>query len=552
MADQSTFNESDYQRLDDRIQTLVSDGLVAHRKHALIYLFLSNKFYCQPFEINEAITDGGNDCGIDAVFIDRRGDDPVIHLIQSKVYESKRKARSAFPASAIEKAIRFFQIIKNPNADLEKQCNSQLQQKVHEIRHSVDKFFPTFKLWLISNGSACVTHDLSPFQDLLKKQESVDVEEFHLSEVVEFCLNAHSKRTNHTFFARDVGVIETGTSELRSAVGYISARELYELIRDIKDERKVDYSVFNLNVRGFLGLDNPVNREILRSATSRDNINFASFNNGITIVGSTLRVNRTASDRPKVGIKRMSIVNGAQTCHAIFEAMKDFYPDFSAFDQLSVLFRVFETDDPELISSIAVSTNNQNRISPRDLRANDTFQIKLEKQLAECSIPYQRKRSFSGEDERQSRALDALKAGQIILSYVYHDPARAKRDSDSIFTDFYGKIFATVDVPKLVQGLEWFEEIERKRQFIEDEIRIRGAYRTENTFVTYGVFHILMMCSLINPMAQGDERKRVIEQAIEIISKQIEASPFDAFYSFFRDTQQAKILRESASQPSFL
>jgi len=541
--------------LQERIDGMVADGMVSDRSHAVIYLILTNKFYCQPFEIHEAITDGSNDSGIDAVYVDRRGDEPTVHLFQSKVFESARKARNPYPASSLEKIHRFFQIIKNKDADLNKLLNQRLKQKVLEIRDEIHKNFPTFKVWLVSNGSNCLAHEIHPLKSTLKKQDDVEVEEFHLWEVVEFCLNTHSARASHTFYARDVGVLEAGTSELRSVVGYITAMQLYDLIKDLRDERRVDYSIFNMNVRGFLGLDNAVNREIVRSASAKDNLHFSSFNNGITIVGSTVRVNRTATDRPKIGIKRMSIVNGAQTCHSIFEAMRDYYPRFDIFQHLSVLFRIFETDDPDLISSIAISTNNQNRIIPRDLRANDMHQVKLEAALRDRDIIYKRKRSFAAdslEGVDDKRTIDALKAGQIILSYVHLDPARAKRDSDSIFSDFYGKIFGGVDVDKLVAGIEWFELIERRRQYIEDEVRIKGSRRTDNTFVTYGVFHILMMCGIINPSAADIERDAVIDEAIGYIANLLEAEGYPAYYSFFRDTAIAEKLRMSATQPKLI
>ncbi|UWP89942.1 AIPR family protein [Aliiroseovarius crassostreae] len=547
-----SFSECDFDRLNERLAGLVADGSICDEKHGVIHLILSNKFYCEQYEINEAITDGPNDCGIDAVYIDRRGDDPVVHLFQSKVHSSRRKARNPFPASSLEKIHRFLQIVKERKSDLSKVVNEKLEQKVLEIRSEIDRNFPIFKLWLVSNGSPCLSHEIFPLKNALESRESIEIEEFHLLEVVEFCLNAHSTRTNHTFYAKEVGVIEAGTSELRSVVGYLSAKQLYDLIKDVRDERKVDYSVFNLNVRGFLGLDNSVNKDIFRSASASSNIHFSSLNNGITVVGSTLRVNRTASDRPRIGVKKMSIVNGAQTCHAIFEAMKDYYPDFSTFEHLSVLFRVFETDDPDLISSIAISTNNQNRIGPRDLRANDVHQIRLEEKLAALGVRYRRKRSFTAEPSSDMPTIDALKAGQILLAYVHHDPARAKRDSDSIFTDFYQKIFAEVDPSILVKGLDWFNLIEERRQYIEDEVRIRGSLRAENTFVTYGVFHILMMCSVINPNAEGDDRHTVIDEAITAISKKLEEEGYPAYYTYFRDTSRARELLESAAQPRLI
>jgi len=185
------------------------------------------------------------------------------------------------------------------------------------------------------------------------------------------------------------------------------------------------------------------------------------------MVGSTCRVSQIGTDRPKVGIKRLSIVNGAQTCYAIFDAMKDFYPDVKNFEHLAVLFRAFETDDPEMINKIAISTNNQNRINSRDLRANDEIQIKLELDLASHGISYVRKRGLHSQISTQRDSIDALKVGQILLAYRHFDPARAKRDSDSIFTDFYSKVFVNIDVKKLVEGIRWYWRIEEKRTFIE-------------------------------------------------------------------------------------
>ncbi|SMO98105.1 AIPR family protein [Paracoccus laeviglucosivorans] len=546
-----TFNEEEFNRLNERIDQLLSSQEIQQRSQALIHIFLTHRFYCEKVTIDEVWTDGGNDCGIDAIHIDRRGDEPVIHLLQSKVFDSTRKASNPFPFSSAEKTLRFFEILKDRRCDLKKVVNPKLEQKILEIRDIIAREFPSFKLWLLGNGMPCSTIQIAPCIKSLER-EDVQVEEFHLDEIVEFCLNTHSGRVNHVFYARDVGVLESGNSELRSVVGYVSGLELYKLLRDMRDERKIDYTLFNMNVRGFLGLDNPVNKEIFRTAVSGDNINFASLNNGITIVGSQCRVNRTGSDMPKIGIKRMSIVNGAQTCSAIFDAIKDYYPDTSKFEKLSVLFRVFETEDPDLISRIAVSTNNQSRINPRDLRANDDIQRRLERELRSYGISYRRKRGFQPEGLEESKQLDALKAGQILLSYVHHDPVKSKRESDVIFTDLYAKVFGGVDVAQLVEALSWYEIIEERRRIVQDDLRIRGQRRTENTFLTYGAFHVLMLCNLLGPGVAEQERGQIVDQAVKIISDHIIEAGNPAHYAFFRDAKQSEAMRTAAVEPKLL
>lgn len=546
-----TFNEEEFNRLNERIDQLLSSQEIEQRSQALIHIFLTHRFYCEKVTIDEVWTDGGNDCGIDAIHIDRRGDEPVIHLLQSKVFDSTRKASNPFPFSSADKTLRFFEILRDGRCNLKKLVNPKLEQKILEIRDIIAREFPSFKLWLLGNGMPCSATQIAPCIKSLER-EGVQVEEFHLDEIVEFCLNTHSGRVNHVFYARDVGVLESGNSELRSVVGYLSGLELYKLLRDMRNERKIDYTLFNMNVRGFLGLDNPVNKEIFRTAASSDNINFASLNNGITMVGSQCRVNKTGSDMPKIGIKRMSIVNGAQTCSAIFDAIKDYYPDTSKFEKLSVLFRVFETEDPDLISRIAVSTNNQSRINPRDLRANDDIQRRLERELRSYGISYRRKRGFQPEGVEEGKHFDALKAGQILLSYVHHDPVKAKRDSDVIFTDLYAKVFGGVDVAQLVEALSWYEIIEERRRIVQDDLRIRGQLRTENTFLTYGAFHVLMLCNLLGPSVAEQERGQIVDQAIKIISDHIAEAGNPAHYAFFRDAKQSEAMRTAAVEPKLL
>lgn len=545
------FNKDDFDRLNERLTAVVRHGEVAEKKHSLIYLFLSHRYYCDKATVAEAITDGGNDCGIDAVYIDRRGDDPAVHIIQSKVHESERKAKNPFPFSSVEKISRFFEILTSRQADLPKIVNPRLEQKVLEIRELIRHEFPSFRVWLLSNGMPASRPDIAPMEAALKRHDA-DLEEFHLDEVVEFCLNKHSSRTSHTFYARDTGVLDYGNSNLYSIVGYISAHQLYLLLKDLRDERKLDYSVFDMNVRGFLGLDNPVNKEIFKSATMPANENFAAFNNGITMVGSQCKVSRTSVDGPRIGVKRLSIVNGAQTCSAIFDAMSAYYPDVRRFDRLSVLFRVFQTEDPDLIAQIALSTNNQSRISPRDLRSNDDIQRKLEADLRALGILYLRKRGFVDESFGDMKPLDALRAGQLLLTYRCHDPVRAKRDSDSIFSDLYNVVFAQVSAEELIDALDWFERIEERRKFVVDEVRIRGAHRVDHTFLTYGSFHVLMLCSLLAPNASGKEREAVIDQAIQIVASYLGEVGNPAYYTFFRDNRHAEALKKMAVEPRLI
>lgn len=538
------FSEQDFVLLNNRVQRLYDDNLISAFSEAPIYLYLKHKLLLDRDEIRSSFTDGHNDCGIDAVYIDWRQEQPVINLFQSKMHESKRKAKAAFKYSELSKICRFLEIVVNRPDNFGSLVNERLKQKLLEIWDVQDKDFPTIKVWLVSNGMPCSESEIAP--DIQKlAQYDVKVEQFHLSDLVDFCIKRHSRRLQHEFKARESGIVEHGDSELKSVVGYISAHELYHLLKDLRDERKLDYALFDLNVRGYLGAGTPINQEIHKSASSKNNRLFSALNNGITLIGSHVKVLKSVEPK-KILVKNLSIVNGAQTCSAIFDSMKELYPNLERFSSLSVLFRLFETDNQEMIDRIAISTNTQNRIHPRDLKANDVYQTKLERELRDLNVQYIRKRGVRYEEGRST--LDAFKAGQLVLAYDKHKPAEAKKQSDNIFAEWYYEIFAKIDVKRLVRAFELYRVIESKQDYVAEEIRHKGRSRTEDTFITYGGFHILTVCSVLESNSHDLTDEMLVERAIRVIADVLNSEGDPAHYSFFRDSEITKKIVDRCTQ----
>lgn len=528
--------------LKRKAEALLRQNKVVRLSDSLIYLFLTHRLGAEEFQVEEALTDGGNDLGVDGVFISIGGEDPHIHVIQSKFHDSPRKAKNAFKASALLKLQKFFTTLKTRDLNLNKIANPLLREKILQIRDLQEREFPKFTVWLISNGAPCNQYEIEQQQIEFRKFDA-EVREFHLEQFCDFCIYNKSKRTEHSFFVRSDGVIEYGPSGARGVIGIISAAELFHLMKDVTDDEKIDYGLFDLNIRGFLGSDNQINRKIYQSAVSNQKHQFWCLNNGITMTCSRLKVLKS-TDRPKIGAKQLSIVNGAQTCGALFSAIRDYGGDLSRFSDVAVSFRLFETDDVELVDDISVASNHQNRVLPRDLKANDFLQASFAAELRKHGIAYLRKRGQVGSDEACDYELDAMKAGQIILSYFLDCPERAKRDSDQIFDELYEKIFSSIDVNEFLFALNLYREIQRRREFIEDEIRIRGATRVENDFVTYGVFHILFLCKhmIVQDASLKNDATSLISDAITIIARVLRKRGNPAYYLFFRDPKTKNLL----------
>lgn len=539
-------HERDLALLNDHINKIIGQGRIKRKSDAPVFLFLLHKFHCEDDDIIESITDDGNDCGVDAVYIENKGPEPNIHIFQSKHFDSLRKSRAPFKYSNLDKISRFFEIVRNRDISLDRVANFKLIQKIGEIREKIDGGFPNIIVWLIGNGSPALEHEIAPVLRRLEG-DGVTVRQFHLADFVDLCIKRRNIVSNREFNAREIGIIEHSAYGIEGAVGLISGRELFKLIQDRSDNTKIDYSLFDINVRGFLGLSNDINRGIFKTASSSENFKFWALNNGITMIAESKKISKL-TDRPKISVKNLNIVNGAQTCSAIFESMKDFSPDFDRYDKLSVLFRIFFTGDNDLIEQISVSTNSQSRVNPRDLKANDDLQIDLQNKLRVYDINYIRKRGIFNVDEGLY-PLDALKAGQIIISYIQRQPDRAKRNSDDVFDSYYYKVFSSIDVEKLVRGVHLYRKIVDKKEIIEREIKKRGAQRVDDDFVTYGIFHILAICGEIEDRdgsIYNDEN--LIEQAIKIISRSLRKRGLPAYYTFFRSPQATKELLATPRQ----
>ena len=128
-----------------------------------------------------------------------------------------------------------------------------------------------------------------------------------------------------------------------------SANELFKLLK--KEDGTLRRSLFNDNVRDYLG-NNPVNSEIERTIVKNPEM-FLLCNNGITIVCSDFDQVRERL----VKIENPQIVNGCQTCNALFNQRE--HPNIK---QIQLVVRVISTDNLAISNKIVRGTNKQNQV----------------------------------------------------------------------------------------------------------------------------------------------------------------------------------------------
>jgi hypothetical protein len=235
--------------------------------------------------------------------------------------------------------------------------------------------------------------------------------------------------------ANTPSLIRYDSQGLKGIICTAAARDLASIVNS-----DTGGALFDSNIRRFLGRNRTVNAEILNTATdAATSYLFWFLNNGITIVCDHCDP-VTDPDNPILKIVNLQIVNGCQTATALAHAAHDgtLRPD------TRVMLKVFETTDASLAARIVVTTNNQNRISSRDLKANDGVQQDMQRRFEQYNLLYEHKvnQYASATLAPGQKIVSNEKVGQAFLAIALKKPSDARRRKYKVWADYYRDIFS--------------------------------------------------------------------------------------------------------------
>src|SRR5439155_22976883 len=104
-------------------------------------------------EAVEALTEGGNAFGVDAIEVGDLSDaEFVVSLFQGKYHHANLDGVKGFPQSGVEKAVQAVRALFNPSAPVT--LNPRLQARIEEVRSLIlDGNIPRVRFLLCSNGT---------------------------------------------------------------------------------------------------------------------------------------------------------------------------------------------------------------------------------------------------------------------------------------------------------------------------------------------------------------------------------------------------------------
>jgi hypothetical protein len=432
--------------VDQRIRKIVKDHPDKFSKETDDKKQLSKAFIClsvatyldiDPEEAFDIVTDGGNDAGVDAVYIGDVNDYgfPVVIFQGKYVFDLNKD--SHFPANAIQRIIGSIGAIFDSDKPVE--MNEDLKPKVEEIRSLIsDGFIPSVKCVLTNNGLRWAAEGDNHIVNAGFPENQVKFEHFNHQDMVDSLQSPQG--INETLRLAGRSVYEDFNLK-RVLVGKMGVAEIAELFEKHGD------NLLNKNIRRYLGLrNNRVNTAIGDTLLSEKRENFYFYNNGITMICSNFSYNGLQTENRMVRVDNLQIINGGQSCQTILHTVKN-NPTID-YSNTYVLIRLYELSGDgmdSLINDATITTNSQN---PVDLMANDDLQKKLEMSVAALGYLYKRKKdnTFS---PRETTIFSSV-AAESVYAVWKKKPHLVKFKKNELFGVFYHDVFGDINGAQLI------------------------------------------------------------------------------------------------------
>lgn len=447
----------------------------------------------------EEIVDGGHDKQIDIIRIDEDDEQGSahIHLVQTKNTEG-------FSSNVIIKMRNGLSwIFERPKSEYQRLENTAFVNKIDEIRDLRMQYGTSnlsVSVYYVTVGDSKVLSEEFKQEKkiLIDTYSNVGFNEFHFRELGAFEIIDILHESERVERSVDINIpivydinkpslLQYRTGDTKALLCTVTGQTLAK----VASAEPTD-AIFDLNVRPFYGSRGKVNRDILTTCTTEESARFWFLNNGVTMICDSFDWTGDP-DNPEVKVKNAQIVNGCQTSVTLRQAWKN--------DELKkdvrLLLRIYATDNPNLAERITLTTNNQNRITDRDLRANDSIQVDIQKIMKErFDYYYERKnkqyRSIRGSQKQ--RIVPNSKAAQGYLAIVRRKPSIARGYLGKIWSDYYKEIFENATVGDLLASyLIYRYSYNQARSARKNS----SAERLQSEVAVYGLFHIARICGFL-------------------------------------------------------
>lgn len=422
----------------------------------------------QPQDISKYVFDGGDDNGIDCVYIDNN--ENILYLVQSKWITTGDSEPSSGDVKKFADGIRDLVNFKFDR------FNDDLNKYQLIIKQAINDPRTRYIVVLVYTGTqGPAIHSQRTLEDLLSEMN--DAGELMKMKVLKQkdLHNSIASSVNRDPINIDIGLRNWGKIEFPSTAFYgtVNCSTLADWWNTFGDQ------LFAKNIRGFLG-NSDVNSEIQNSLENEPD-KFWYYNNGITIIADKISKTLAGGGNTDFGTfycDNISIVNGAQTVSAIGKYAGG---DPQKVCNSYVNCRIIELNNtPEGFGSAITRTNNrQNKIENRDFVTQDPEQIRIRTEAFIEGYTYMLLRADNTiKDENTFNLIDATTA----LSCISKQPSifvQLKREIGKLWEDItkppYKTLFnPNVSGPYVIKAVQLQSKIDKIINSLQKDRSITG------------------------------------------------------------------------------
>ncbi len=406
-------------------------------------------------EALEALTEGGNDFGVDAIDISDISDGSfTVTFFQGKYHHANLEGVKGFEQNAVLKAIQAIRMLLRPDAP--DNLNPRLQVRVEEIRSLIAENIPRVRFILCSNGVKW-SEDVQQIIDREQFGDRVRFEHVNHDDLVRILQRPPSVKDTLHFAGKSI-VEDLNFS--RVFIGKLPVSELARLMETHGD------GLLDRNIRRFLGFEGSwVNEAIQKTLQSdADRTNFFFYNNGITLTCDRFDYSAFQPENHNVKVDGLQIINGGQTSRTIQLTLAAFEKAPPGLEHTYVLARLYQLpqEGGPQGQTITWATNSQSLVDLKDLRSNDERQKTLELSIRQLGYEYRRQRA---EKPFARNEISTGTAAEAVLSVWRRMPHRARFRAMQHFDELYDEIFGSnLNGAQLVLAVLLLRIAENKRR----------------------------------------------------------------------------------------
>jgi len=390
---------------------------------AFLIWFLKNIFCLSEQDSVDSVCDGSRDKGIDGIWVD--DNDEEIYIFQSEFSPNDNRDSGDTKIREFAGVCTWFSDESQVNNLLNALINLELKQRLLLLKISdkvargylVNYVYVTNKIFDVNAKEYLDTSKIDAYDNNL------------IFSKYTYMVEADIANTPKTLD------LSNSTSILyNSAVDNSSIVLAIPVIQLLKLDGIQDHTLFSRNVRLWTGKTR-VNKELANTIKDQtEHERFFLYHNGVSITCSDFDFKPKEN---KIIISGYQVINGCQSLVSFYQNK------LNLTNNMLVLTKIIKVEPQStLIQKITKNANNQNAISPKDLKSNDRVQISLQRnffQVFNKSVLYMIKR---GENTiGYNDVIDIDSAGQLIISFYFDEPYKTHLKAN-FYGDSYESIFS--------------------------------------------------------------------------------------------------------------